>query len=205
MERRTPPNLCLAGLPAVRLAGSPAVEATTATVLVTASRFAFLRAKKKPCSAIRPGLFGAWKDALRIASRRSWKVSACSPRRRRRTGRRNATGARAATALPSATCSRSLLVRMFLIASVLLSLARRAGRMPRLRQGRATIAPIWRMSTHFCASVRDGGGQRAEMRNSQTSRGASAGSPSAICGYLAATASTRSSSETSVMRSASAG
>ncbi|MYE14348.1 MAG: hypothetical protein F4X99_22365 [Gammaproteobacteria bacterium] len=94
---RTPPNLCLAG--------SAAVEATTAIVVVTASRFVSSVEKKALFGNPTRAFFGAWKGALRIASRRSWKVSACSPRRRWQARRRSATGQRAATAMPSAARS----------------------------------------------------------------------------------------------------
>ena len=65
----------------------------------------FLRSKKSPVRQSDQGFFGAWKDALRIASRKSWKVSACSPRRFGQARGRSATGRPAATAMPSAAGS----------------------------------------------------------------------------------------------------
>lgn len=57
MERRTPPNLRLTGLPRRRGDDS-----------VTASRFTFLRPQKSPVRQSDQGFFVSWKDASRIAS-----------------------------------------------------------------------------------------------------------------------------------------
>ena len=62
MERRTPPNLCLAG--------SPAVEATTTIFSSPPLDSLSSVHKKSPVRQSDQGFFGAWKDALRIASRK---------------------------------------------------------------------------------------------------------------------------------------